>query len=462
MPEAIATTPETIQRAQALWSKCYTFLSTRLSEVDMKRWIDPIEAIAHTDDTFLLRVPSEQFCMALEERFGGEFSLLVTIYLGTSVALLFEYAAAPKVEKDEAEGDAVAGMSSNPLLNAEHYRSTFNASLSFDTFYESPCNLFARRIGESIALHPGQTPHNIFFVHGPSGVGKTHLVQAIGQRALEIHKDIRVCYISSATFQAQYVHDARYRERSAFIAFYQQMDILIIDDIQGLIGKDKTQQAFFEIFNHLYLLGKQIILTSDVPPVEFRGIEDRILSRIQSSLTIPLERPDLELRRKILRSRMADSGIQLGEEVVELIATNMQRNVRELDGAVKTLITYAQLQQSTVDMNLARTVMGQSISLERREITSEVIFGTIEQEYRVDKATLLSATRRAEIVLPRQLVMYLLKKYTDQSLMAIARYLNRKNHTTVMHGIEAIENRVSTDESFRNALAQLEERLIAG
>lgn len=458
MPDTTVTSPESAVRAQDMWGKCYTFLSTRLSDAEMKRWIDPIEPLSF-DTEFILRVPSAQFSMSLEERFTGEFMWLQQLYL-QNAALIFEYEDRTPVreEMEQAKADHFANM----LLNVEQYTSPFNASLSFETFYESPCNSLARKIGESIAIRPGQQPHHVFFVHGPSGVGKTHLVQAIGQRALELHPNIRVCYISSATFQAQYVHDARYRERSAFIAFYQQMDILIIDDIQGLIGKEKTQQAFFEIFNHLYLLGKQIILTSDVPPVQFRDLEDRILSRIQSSVMLGLERPDLELRRKILRSRMAESGIELGEEVVELIANNMQRNVRELDGAVKTLIAYAQIGEGrSVDVHLARNIIGQSISVERKEITSEIIFKFIEDEYRVDKETLRSATRRADIVLPRQVAMYLLKKYTDQSLATIARYLNRKNHTTVMHGIGCIENRLQTEDSFRQSFVAMEQRLLA-
>ncbi len=456
MPDTTVFAQSDVAKAREVWGQCRSLLIKLLDPVSVKNWIDPIEPRGYVSNELTLRVPSEQFAMYLEEKFTREFNLVIQYYMDQNTVLLFEFLELPTPSPAE----AVAGKDTDtPKTRVESYVSTLNDALRFETFYESDCNRVARSIGESVAIRPGQSPTNLLFIHGPSGVGKTHLVQAIGQRALELHPDLRVCYVSSAKFEAQYIHDS-HKDRNAFISFYQQMDLLIIDDIQGLIGKTKTQQAFFEIFNQLYLLNKQIVLTSDIPPILFEGMEERLITRLQSSLMVPLERPDLELRRKILRSKVAESGVQLGEEVMEFIAENAQNNVRELDGTVKTLLTYSQLQQRPIDVHFARTVMSQSISLDRREVSMESIQQVVAREYNIDVSQLRSSTRRADVVLPRQIVMYLTKKHTEHSLGAIAARLGRKNHTTVMHGVRAIEDRMSIDEAFRRSMQQLEQQIL--
>ena len=239
------------------------------------------------------------------------------------------------------------------------------------------------------------------------------------------------------------------------------MDVLIIDDIQTLIGKTATQQAFFEIFNHLYLLNKQIVLTCDVPPVAFQDIENRILTRIQGAMQVSLERPDLELRRKILKQRVAEAGVELGFEVVEYIAENMKNNVRELEGTMNTLITYARIRKSPIDLGMASRIMEQSISMIKPEITMEQIVREVSNEYGVEAEELRSSSRTAKIALPRQIVMYLTNKHTEHTLVAIAKKLKRKNHTTVMHGIKTIGNRIETDKKLKEAIDQLEQRLLS-
>lgn len=455
MLEPIMFTEDEVACSLSLWSKCYAFLASLLDETAVKNWIDPIEPCGLRGEELTLRVPTEHFAIYLEEHFAREFNLMLQSYVGSNAVLIFEY----RSQTTTLPEDLAVQGEAKPVHKVENYVSFLNDALRFETFYESECNRVARTIAQSVAEHPGQAPLNLLFIYGPSGVGKTHLSQAIGQRVQELHAGMRVCYVSSAKFEAQYVHDARFRERGSFIEFYQQMDVLIIDDIQGLIGKEKTQQAFFEIFNHLYLLNKQIVLTSDVPPVEFRGMEERLITRIQSSIMIPLERPDIELRRKILRSKVAESGVYLGDEIVEFIAENMQNNVRELDGAVKTLLTYSQITQKAIDIHFARSVMSTSINLTKPEITMERIQQIVAQEYKIDVAQLRSSTRRAEVALPRQIVMYMTKKHTDHSYNAIAERLGRKNHTTVMHGVKAIGDRMSVDENFRHTIMQLESQL---
>ncbi len=452
--------PEEVVSAQALWNRCRAFLASMLPEQTVTNWVAPIEPVGQRGSELTLRVPSEQFAMYLEEKLSREFTLLMEAFLGGNEGtLLFEYVERAAPVPEVAPTAKVGGL---PAPKIEDYTSFLNKSHSFENFYESDCNRVVRSVAEGVAMRPGQPPLNLLFIYGPSGVGKTHLAQAIGLRAQEIHQDMRVCYVSASKFEAQYIQDARFRERSLFIQFYQQMDILIIDDIQFLIGKEKTQKAFFEIFNHLYLLNKQIVITSDIPPVEFRGMEERMITRLQSSMMLPLERPDLELRRRILRERLAESGVELGEEIVEMVALNAKSNVRELTGIATTLLTNSKYKRGGIDLQFARSVVSQSIKMEQREITMEGIIDLVAEVFQVEGSSLKAASRKAEIALPRQVVMYLTKTYTALSYSAIAERLKRKNHTTVMHGCKAIEERLERDEKFRQLITSLEQRLKEG
>lgn len=441
-----------------LWKKCCDYLQQVMPEQAFKHWILPIQPLSLEGTTLKLKVPSEHFCDYLEQHFASEIESMLTIYIGPNAGIDFEF---PKVESVNPSSEGAVSAIDRAIASG-NYVSYLNDSLRFDTFIESDCNRLARTLALSVAQRPGQMPHGLLFIHGPSGVGKTHLCQAIGQHIKREHPKLRVCYVSSAKFEHQYICDARNRGKTSFIEFYQQMDVLIIDDIQGLIGKVATQRAFFEIFNHLHLLGKQIVLTSDVPPVDFAGMEERMITRIQGSLTIKIERPDLELRRKILQTKVAESGITLGEEIFETIAEHVGRNVRELDGTIKSLISYSQAGNKKIDMALTRQVMSHNIVIDKPEITMDYIQQCVAQRYNIDEKLLHSATRRADVALPRQIVMYMTKKYTNHSYSAIAERLGRKNHTTVMHGVKEITNRMSVDASFAQSITELEQFIIGG
>lgn len=451
--------PAEEQEAQALWSKCRTFLSTMLSESDFELWIKPIVARGYRDTQLTLRVPSEEFLCMLEARFTDEFQKMEGLYLnaGPNAALFIEYNLMPEPKPSTTERGAELHRKRSP----EDYVEILKDNHSFDTFIESDCNRLARTVAETVAMYPGQDPTNVLFIHGPSGVGKTHLSQAIGQRVRMLHPDKRVCYVSCAKFEMQYIKDANFKQKMDFLEFYQQMDVLIIDDIQGLIGKEKTQQAFFEIFNHLYLLNKQIVLTCDVAPADFHGIEERILTRLQASMKLSLARPDLELRRKILRSRIASAGITLGEEVIEYLAEHHKNNVRELEGTMKTLITCCKINPCSIDIHFASSIMGQTISMTKPDLSLEQISKVVAETFGIEVDDLRSSSRAKKFAQPRQIVMYLCNKHTSQTLMTIAKKLKRKNHTTVMHGIQAVTNLLEQDQKFKESVESLEQRLLA-
>lgn len=450
----------TATSGEELWKQCLKLIAQACDPQTLQRWFAPIKPLGIETredeqgrfEALVLEVPSKDF-----------YEQLVRNYENLLVRAQNEILTSQGLEIYLTPAQAVQVVPQPKLARMQDYTSHLSADLRFETFYESACNREALRIAEATAARPGQAPLNFIFIYGPSGVGKTHLSQAIGQRAMELHPALRVCYVSSSKFEAQFVRDSLMRgsERGMFVDFYQQMDILIIDDIQGLIGKTKTQQAFFDIFNHLYLLGKQIIVTCDVPPVDLEGMEVRIMTRIQSAMMLRIDRPDLELRRKILQRRVADSGVELGEECVEFIAESMQDNVRQLEGAIRTIITHSQFSdQGTIDLDATRRIVGGSVSIERRELTPERILDTVCSVFGVEKAQLRTPSRKAVLALPRQVAMYLIKKHTSASYNMIAQLLKRNDHTTIMHGCKTIEGRIGIEPSLKARIEQIEQELL--
>lgn len=447
------------QDGEQLWKHCLQIIARSCDPQTLQRWFAPIRPLGvetredegGSFEALVLEVPSKSF---YEELLRTHETLLIRAQQEVLTPRGLEIFLAP--------AQVAPAPSPAKIARTQDYTSHLSADLRFETFYESACNREALRIAEATAARPGQAPLNFIFIYGPSGVGKTHLCQAIGQRAMELHPTMRVCYVSSSKFETQFIRDSLMRgtERGMFIDFYQQMDILIIDDIQGLIGKTKTQQAFFDIFNHLYLLGKQIIVTCDVPPVDLKGMEARIMTRIQSAMMLRIDRPDLELRRKILQRRVADSGVELGEECVEFIAENMQDNVRQLEGAIRTIVTHSKFSDlGAVDIDMTRRIVGGTVSIERKEVTPELVLDTVCKVFGVEKDQLRTPSRKAILALPRQVTMYLVKKHTSASYNTIAQLLNRSDHTTIMHGCKAIEGRINIEPALKERIALVEEEL---
>lgn len=447
------------QDGEQLWKHCLQIIARSCDPQTLQRWFAPIRPLGvetredegGSFEALVLEVPSKSF---YEELLRTHETLLIRAQQEVLTPRGLEIFLAP--------AQVAPAPSPAKIARTQDYTSHLSADLRFETFYESACNREALRIAEATAARPGQAPLNFIFIYGPSGVGKTHLCQAIGQRAMELHPTMRVCYVSSSKFETQFIRDSLMRgtERGMFIDFYQQMDILIIDDIQGLIGKTKTQQAFFDIFNHLYLLSKQIIVTCDVPPVDLKGMEARIMTRIQSAMMLRIDRPDLELRRKILQRRVADSGVELGEECVEFIAENMQDNVRQLEGAIRTIVTHSKFSDlGAVDIDMTRRIVGGTVSIERKEVTPELVLDTVCKVFGVEKDQLRTPSRKAILALPRQVTMYLVKKHTSASYNTIAQLLNRSDHTTIMHGCKAIEGRINIEPALKERIALVEEEL---
>jgi chromosomal replication initiator protein len=332
-----------------------------------------------------------------------------------------------------------------------------NYEYSFANFVEGDCNRLARSAGMSVSEKPGDNPFNPLFLYGASGLGKTHLAQAIGIRVKERTPNKTVLYLNATKFTTQFT-DARLKnDINNFLHFYQCIDVLIIDDVQEFVSKQKTQSTFFEIFNHLHQQKKQLILTSDKPPVELQGIiDERLLSRFKWGLTTELQTPGYKTRLEILKHRAYRDGIELPEEVLEYVAKNIVNNVRELEGALIGLLAQATLNKKAITLELAQSTIEKLIKNTKRDISIEFILQVVSDYYHIDENSILSSTRKREIVQVRQVAMYFAKQLTKMSLKSIGVRLGKKDHATVLHAINTVQNLMETDRHFKNQIEELE------
>ncbi|GGM85873.1 chromosomal replication initiator protein DnaA [Dyadobacter beijingensis] len=313
-----------------------------------------------------------------------------------------------------------------------------NPNYSFDNFIEGDCNRLARSAGFAVAQRPGLTSFNPLMMYGGVGLGKTHLVQAIGNYITNHYENKLVLYVSSEKFTNQFINSIRNNTLQEFTDFYMKVDVLAIDDVQFLSGKEKTQDTFFHIFNHLHQLGKQIIMTSDRPPRELQGLQDRLLSRFKWGLTADLQAPDFETRIAIIQKKIQSEGISIDYDVIEYIAHSVNSNVRELEGVIVSLMAQASLTRRNIDVELAKNTLRNIVMNEDKEVTIDTIQEIIADYFQVSVADLKSKSRKKEVVYPRQLAMYLAKEYTDLPLKSIGYHFGGRDHSTVIHSIQSI------------------------
>jgi chromosomal replication initiator protein len=317
----------------------------------------------------------------------------------------------------------------------------------------------SRSVAQSVAQKPAKTVFNPLFLHGPSGVGKTHLSNAIGSKIKELYPDKRVLYVSAHLFKVQYTDSVRNNTTNDFINFYQTIDVLIIDDIQEFAGVTKTQSTFFHIFNHLHQNGKQLILTSDREPVLLQGMEDRLLTRFKWGMVAELEKPSLELRKDILRNKLNRDGLQFPAEVVDYIAENVHESVRDLEGVIISLMAHSTIYNKDIDLDLAQRILRKIVRNETKAITIDTIIETVCRHFKVEKSDIQTKSRKREIVQPRQIAMYLAKEYTDSSTSKIGQAIGGKDHATVLHACKIVKEQCEVNKVFRADLENIETSL---
>ncbi len=458
---------------ETLWSRCLSVIKDIVPEAVFNTWFMPITPLSYEGNKFTIQVPSQFFYEYLEEKYVNV--LKVTLYRVIGKGTILNY----RIMVDKSTGGTVDYPMENSSIavkkvapkNANKAPTPFdqtapqdldpqlNPKYNFDNYFEGSSNRLVRIAGEAVAKNPGKTTFNPLFIFGPSGVGKTHLCHAIGTRIRELHPEKKVLYVSSHLFRVQFTDAIRKNTTNDFLYFYQNLDVLILDDIQEMLGMDKTQNTFFHIFNHLHHLGKQLILTSDKAPVDLQGMEERMLTRLKWGLTAELQRPDLELRKKILKNKIDHDGINIPEDVLDYIAENVTENVRDLEGVLVSLMAHSVINSREIDLPLAKRVVGQSVKVGERQVSIQMIQEVVCNYFNLEQSLIQTRSRKREIVQARQITMYLSKKYTDCSFSLIGKIVGKKDHATVLHACKTIKDQIEINKSFRSTVEEIETRI---
>lgn len=465
-----------------VWDRILKYIADNLAAQTYRTWFEPIVPVNLQDDILTIQVPSQFYCEWIEEHYIHLLRSALRKEIGPNARLEYQIlvdkkkGAAPyvmrvptmdkqsvanpemKVPIGIMHGPGGATVYSFPGINKVRVESNLSPSYTFDNFVEGECNRLARSAGYAIAQNPGGTSFNPLFIYGATGLGKTHLANAIGVKIKENFPDQTVLYIRAERFINQFVEAIKKDGMKDFMIFYQNLDVLIVDDVQEFSGKEKTQDVFFNIFNHLHLEGKQIILTSDTPPTELKGMEERLLSRFKWGLSADLSLPDLETRMAIIRKKLYYDGIELDDEIIEYIAFSITTSVRELEGAIVTLTAQNILNKKEITLDVAKKLIDKFVKNTAREISIEYIQKVVCDYYGITVDLMKSKTRRREVVQTRQIIMYFAKQYTNCSLASIGQMCGNKDHATVLHACKTVKNLLETDKTIRSQLEEIDKK----
>jgi len=469
--------------AQTVWNNCLSFIKDNIQPQAYKTWFEPIQAVKLTDKALSIQVPSKFFYEWLEEHYVKILKVALTRELGEDAKLVYVIKMEntygnrqPFTERIPSSNRAavkpqdvdVPFKNKNPELKNPFVipgirnvkiESQLNPSYSFENFLEGDSNRLARNAGLAVAAKPGGTSFNPLLIFGGVGLGKTHLAHAIGVDIKDKYPEKTVLYISAEKFTQQYIDSVKKNNRNDFIHFYQIIDILIIDDVQFLSGKSGTQDVFFHIFNHLHQNGKQVILTSDKAPVDMQDIEQRLLSRFKWGLSAELQSPNFETRVSILKNKLYRDGVEMPDEIVDYVAKNIKTNVRELEGAIISLIAQSSFNKKEITIDLAKQIVEKFVKNTKREVSIDYIQKVVSDYFQMDVDTLQSKTRKRHIVQARQLAMFFAKKFTKASLASIGSQIGQRDHATVLHACKTVDNLASTDKQFRKYVEDLSKKL---
>lgn len=459
-----------------LWDKCLAIIKDNVDEVAYEKWFVPIKSFSFENGELVLQVPSHFFQEYIEENYTELLRPVITRVYGKSIKLYYKVTvvenpiATVNVSSPEKSAtvsrnirQALPAQPLNPFQAPEYedLDSQLNPYYTFENYYTSDSNKVARITGEAVAASPGHNPFNPMFVYGESGVGKTHLIQAIGIKIKEQNPRARVLYLSANLFQQQYTTAVVHNQLNNFINFYQSIDVLLMDDIQEFAGKIQTQNTFFHIFNHLHLNGKQLVLTCDRPPVELEGIVPRLLTRFKWGLQVEVERPDYSLRRDILHNKIERDGLVISDEIVDYIARNVTDNVRDLEGTIVSLMAHAMAFNREVTLELAEQVLARSVRMVKKQITIDSIKNAVCNYYDIKPDKLVMRSRKREVVVARQVAMYLSKKHTSTALAGIGSMLGRYDHATVLYACKTIEGQLQVDKELQKSVTEIEQMMTA-
>ena len=442
------------------WLACLEYIKQHLdTPKEFDTWFAPLSFVAYAGNTLTVSTPNK----VVSEYIGKQHRELVREALwqvfGESTSLVWQDAESIaemrrlEEQRKMLEQKRTAKQAALPPLDPQ-----LNPCYTFENFVEGRSNKLARTVALSIAKTPGQSTFNPFFLYGPSGVGKTHLVNAIGVELRRLHPEKRVLFVSAHIFKTQYTDSVVHNTSNDFLNFYQSIDVLIIDDIQE-ITTPRTQQTFFHIFNHLQQNRRQLVITCDRPPALFEGIEERMLTRFKWGMIAEMEKPDTDLRKAILESKIKRDGLSFPKEVIQYIAQNVESSVRELEGIINSIMAYSVVDNCDINLSLASRVIARAVNLEKKELTMDDIISAVAQHYGVKVKEVVSKSRKQAIAQARQLSMYLCHKYTGISYARLGRKFGGRDHSTVLYSCDLIAHRISTEKDFRHEVESIESAL---
>lgn len=479
------------QDCVTVWNNCLQYIKGNIEEQSFNTWFSPIVPVKLVDKALTIQVPSQFFYEWLEEHYAfilrkaidqelgkeGRLEYSVIIDRGSdthqpyTVKLPTQKQVPNRQTMEVQRAQPVGAYNGNglgpdfvnpfhqPEVEEENRLSNLNPLYSFESYIEGDCNRLARSAGYAIAKKPGVTSFNPLMLYGGVGLGKTHLVQAIGN---EIKANIPrkfVLYVPSEKFISQFIDALKNNRVQDFTNYYMQVDVLILDDVQFLAGKDKTQEIFFHIFNHLHQSGKQIVMTSDCPPKDLKGLHERLVSRFKWGLTADLTQPDFETRMAIIKRKMESEGIYIPDNVVEYLAYSVESHVRDLEGVLISLMFQASIYKKDVDLELAKKAIKSIVEDNDTEVGIDFIQKTVAEYFGVRVDDLKDKTRKKEIVIARQVAMYFCKDYTQHTLKTIGDYFGGRDHTTVIHAVQTVNDMMDLNAKFKAEVEELKKKL---
>lgn len=453
-----------------LWEDCLAIIRDNIPAEQFDTWFKDVTSLSFREGRVTLNVPSAFFVEQLEERYVKLLGAALRKVYGAGVKLFYNYY---QVNNDPETEVNVRSVGPSPAVSPFHTSPAnpfqpvversidpqLNPRYTFENYCGSMSNKIARSIGEAIADNPKCRTFNPLFVFGPTGVGKTHLIQAIGIRVKERNPRARVLYVTARLFESQFTAASQNKHINDFFAFYQSIDTLIIDDIQDLAGKPKTQNTFFHIFNHLHQNQRQIILSSDCAPSQMEGMEARLLSRFKWGMSTQLDKPDLALRKDVLTQKAEQDGLSIPDEVLGYIAKNVTDSIRELEGVIVSLMAYATVLNQEITIDLARAVLANAVKINKRQVNFDAITQEVAAYYNIDPDVMFTKSRKREISDARQMVMYLAKKLAKMPLKAICTRLSR-THATVLYACKNIEERLPIEKQLQEDVNKIEGALM--
>jgi len=467
---------------ESVWNNCLEFIKDNIQEQAYKTWFEPILPVKLDDNILSVQVPSKFFYEWLEEHYVKLLKIALTKELGKEAKLVYiikmensfgsaksftekipsEYK--PKMKSQKIEGSSTYFKTelTNPFvipgIKNLKIDSQLNPNYNFSNFLEGDSNRLARSAGYAVSNRPGGTSFNPLLIFGGVGLGKTHLANAIGINIKQKFPEKTVLYISAEKFTQQYIESVKKNNRNDFIHFYQLIDVLVIDDVQFFSGKSGTQDVFFHIFNHLHQNGKQLVLTSDKAPVDMQEIEQRLLSRFKWGLSAELQTPDYETRVSIIKNKLNRDGVEMDDEIIFYVAKYIKTNVRELEGAIISLMAQSSFNRKNITIELAKVIVEKFVKNTKKEISIDHIQKVVSDYFQMDVSTLQSKTRKRHIVQARQLAMFFSKKFTKASLASIGTKIGRRDHATVLHACKTVDNLAFTDKQFRKYVEDLNKK----